>query len=222
MNRAIPRPLAADATAADHLLVRVPVVSNGAWARDARAAALSRQDGAHVYVIGEHGELAGTLSVTKLFAMKEEEPIASHLQRPLVTVRSDEDQERLALAAIRHGLTCVPVADASGRFLGIVPASALLRVLHHEHVEDIDRLAGILRQTEHAAHALEEPPSRRVRERLPWLLVGFAGSALATLIVATFQVALEQRIAVAFFIPGIVYLADAIGTQTEWSMTALK
>jgi magnesium transporter len=45
--------------------------------------------------------------------------------------------------------------------------------------------------------------------------VGLAGSALATWIVATFQVALEQRIAVAFFIPGIVYLADAIGTQTE-------
>jgi magnesium transporter len=32
---------------------------------------------------------------------------------------------------------------------------------------------------------------------------------------AYFESALRSRIAIAFFLPGIVYLADAIGTQTE-------
>jgi magnesium transporter len=32
---------------------------------------------------------------------------------------------------------------------------------------------------------------------------------------AGFQATLESTVAVAFFVPGIVYLADAIGTQTE-------
>jgi magnesium transporter len=116
---------------------------------------------------------------------------------------------------IRHGLAEVPVVDAEDRFVGVVPASALLAVMHHEHVEDIDRLAGIVRQNEHAAQALEEPPTRRVRERLPWLLVGLGGSAVATAVVVGFEKSLEQRVAVAFFIPGIVYLAAAIGMQTE-------
>lgn len=41
------------------------------------------------------------------------------------------------------------------------------------------------------------------------------GSALATAMMTRFEAALALHIAVAFFIPAIVYLADAIGTQSE-------
>src|SRR5690606_40693441 len=40
-------------------------------------------------------------------------------------------------------------------------------------------------------------------------------SMLATFVVAGFETTLEARIAIAFFVPGIVYLADAVGTQSE-------
>jgi magnesium transporter len=56
---------------------------------------------------------------------------------------------------------------------------------------------------------------RRARYRLPWLVVGLVGSLLATTLVAQFEQILETQIAVAFFIPAIVYLADAVGTQSE-------
>lgn len=41
------------------------------------------------------------------------------------------------------------------------------------------------------------------------------GSMVATFIVARFEQALSSKVAIAFFVPGLVYLADAIGTQTE-------
>jgi magnesium transporter len=208
-------PLSADATARDHLWERIRAVSATATVRDARRAAAAVPGVQNVYVVDENGALVGLLPLTSLFDGAEDEGIAARIQRPKATVRDDLDQEHVALTAIRHGLAEVPAVDASGRFVGIVPASALLLVLHHEHVEDVDRLSGVLRQTEHAAMSLEEPPSRRMRERLPWLLVGLAGSAVATAVVVGFEKALEQRVAVAFFMPGIVYLADAIGTQTE-------
>lgn len=63
--------------------------------------------------------------------------------------------------------------------------------------------------------ALEAPAIRRARDRLPWLLVGLLGSMLATFVVSRFEQALAARVAIAFFVPGLVYLADAIGTQTE-------
>lgn len=50
---------------------------------------------------------------------------------------------------------------------------------------------------------------------MPWLLVGLAGSAFATLVMAQFEASLAAQVAIAFFVPGLVYLADAIGTQTE-------
>ena len=207
--------LSADATARDHLWVRVPVISAGVTIGEARRVAAASSGVHSVYVVGDKGELVGLLPLSGLFDRGDDEPVRDGMDRARVTVRDDEDQEHVALAAIRHGLAEVPVVDAEDRFVGVVPASALLAVMHHEHVEDIDRLAGIVRQNEHAAQALEEPPARRVRERLPWLLVGLGGSAVATAVVVGFEKSLEQRVAVAFFMPGIVYLADAIGTQTE-------
>jgi magnesium transporter len=109
----------------------------------------------------------------------------------------------------------VAVVDDSERFLGAVPAPALLAILREEHVEDLHRLAGIQREQRRDRDALVGPPIRRARHRLPWLLVGLAGSMLAAMVMAGFEETLERHVTVAFFVPAIVYLADAIGTQTE-------
>jgi magnesium transporter len=53
------------------------------------------------------------------------------------------------------------------------------------------------------------------RDRLPWLLVGLMGSVLATFVMTRFEHTLQSQVVIAFFVPGLVYLADAIGTQTE-------
>ncbi|HSC94467.1 MAG TPA: magnesium transporter, partial [Burkholderiales bacterium] len=53
------------------------------------------------------------------------------------------------------------------------------------------------------------------RHRLPWLIAGLAGGAVATAAMAGFEATIERVVAVAFFVPALVYLADAIGTQSE-------
>jgi magnesium transporter len=50
---------------------------------------------------------------------------------------------------------------------------------------------------------------------MPWLVAGLALSSFVTAIMASFEGRLEAHLAVAFFIPALVYLTDAIGTQTE-------
>jgi magnesium transporter len=50
---------------------------------------------------------------------------------------------------------------------------------------------------------------------LPWLFLGLLGAIIAADIVGAFERRLEEHVLLAFFIPGIVYLADAVGTQTE-------
>lgn len=51
--------------------------------------------------------------------------------------------------------------------------------------------------------------------RLPWLVVGLVGGLVASIIVSRFELSLRENIALAFFIPVIAYMSDAIGTQTE-------
>jgi magnesium transporter len=125
------------------------------------------------------------------------------------------DQEVAAWRAVQREESSLAVVAADGRFQGIIPPYRLLAVLLHEHDEDMARLAGFSRSMGSARAAVEESVVHRIGHRLPWLLVGLVGAFLAASIVAAFEADIERRVILAFFVPGVVYLADAVGTQTE-------
>ena len=54
-----------------------------------------------------------------------------------------------------------------------------------------------------------------VRLRLPWLIVGLIGGLAISFLVSRFENVLSTNLYLVFFIPVIVYLSDAVGTQTE-------
>jgi magnesium transporter len=109
----------------------------------------------------------------------------------------------------------VAVVDREQQLLGVVPPERLIAILEHEHEEDLARLGGFLAKTGAARTASEEPVARRLWHRLPWLAVGLAGAMLSAGIVAGFEEELERHVLLAFFVPAVVYMADAVGTQTE-------
>ena len=171
-----------------------------------------------VCVIDAEDRLLGVVPMAALLAARDDQPVGEALLADCPRVHPDEDVERVATLALHRGLEAIPVVDRGERLLGVVPTDALLHILRREHVEDLHRLAGITRetyQTRQARQALQAPPLRRVRHRLPWLLVGLTGSMIATFIMTRFEQTLAANMAIAFFVPGLVYLADAIGTQSE-------
>lgn len=204
-------------TAAQHAVTRVPT----ARASETVRAVLARLPGhaydyaGSVYVLDDAARLLGMAHMAQLLAASPEQTILAAARTDFPEVFPETDQEAVASLAIVHGLTAVPVVDRERRLVGVVPPDALFHVLRREHVEDLHRLAGIRRETLRARNAMEAPPMRRARDRLPWLLVGLAGSMLATLVMSWFEAALHAKLAIAFFVPAIVYLADAVGTQSE-------
>lgn len=168
-----------------------------------------------ICVTDNAGRLLGVVPIARLFALEGAVTLHEAMDPAFPRIGPDEDQETAASLALHHGVDALPVIDREGGLLGVMPGQALLQVLRREHVEDLHVLAGIRRETTKARHAIEDPPMRGARHRLPWLVVGLAGGALATAAMATFEATLEKTVAVAFFVPGLVYLADAIGTQSE-------
>jgi magnesium transporter len=124
-------------------------------------------------------------------------------------------QEAAAWKAAHHGESSLAVVDAEGTFKGLVPPPGLLRVMLEQHDEDLARLGGFLSSSRSARHAMDEPIWARLWHRLPWLVLGLLGSAGAALLVRGFETDLASDVRLAYFIPGIVYMADAVGTQTE-------
>jgi magnesium transporter len=195
----------------------VPTVAPGQRAAAVRAELSGRrfQDISHVFVVDD-GRLVGAIPIATLVTAGPHREVRELIEPgacPIVSVA--EDREAAATAAIRQEASALAVCDADGHFRGIVSAGSLMSILRDEHLEDLHHMAGILARSENARRALTAPPGRRAAYRLPWLLMGMAGSAVAILLMSRFESLLATDIALAFFVPAIVYLADAVGTQSE-------
>lgn len=59
------------------------------------------------------------------------------------------------------------------------------------------------------------PVKTLMRMRIPPLIIGLLLGVLLSFITSRFEEVLAHNIKVAFFIPFIVYMADAVGTQTQ-------
>lgn len=65
------------------------------------------------------------------------------------------------------------------------------------------------------ADDLRESVGFLLRLRLPWLIAGLMGGFGASVLISKYEAVLASDVRLAFFLPVIVYLSDAVGTQTE-------
>lgn len=203
-----------------YLAAQVPVCTPGDLAADIRAALVgaghdSVDDIAVCDVAGRPRRLLGLIPVQRLLAAAPHRTAAELMDTDPPVVVEGLDQERAAWKAVHHGESSLAVTDAEGNLRGLVPAPRLLAVLLRAHDEDFARLGGYLASTASARLAAEEPIGRRLWHRLPWLILGLAGAGLSAWLVGLFEGRLTADVRLAFFIPGVIYLADAVGTQTE-------
>jgi magnesium transporter len=203
------------ATAADLMTATVPQAREDATAADAMKLLRSRTwtEVGHVYVVDKAARLVGQVPIERLLTAPPDFRLDLLRGDPPLIVRVGDNAETVALLAVERHDADVAVLDEPGRFMGAIPIGRPLALLHEEHVDDILRMGGLA-----AFHPT--PPevggiARIVRARVPWLLIGLAGGFSAGGVASLFESSLKDNIALAFFLPLVVYMADAVGTQTE-------
>lgn len=198
---------------------RVPVASPDATVADIERILLQQashfESMGYIYIVDGGHKLVGVISVREVFRCPQKTPISQVMVKDLIAVLPQTDQERLAHLAMEYEIKAVPVNDPEGRFLGAVLPDTILKILYHELSEDMLRLAGIKRAAAMFDNVLAVPLVKSVEHRLPWLLIGLLGGILAAKIVGWFEVTLARNLILAAFIPLMVYMADAVGTQME-------
>lgn len=158
--------------------------------------------------------LIGMISIEELFAADAGASALEIMDPDPPVIAPDIDQETAAAKAVEHQESSLGVVDGEGMFFGLIPPRRMLNVLLDEHREDVARLGGYLHQSSTARVASEEALAHRYWHRLPWLLIGLLAAMLAAAIVAAFEGGLAAHLELVFFIPGIVYIAGAVGNQT--------
>jgi magnesium transporter len=200
----------------DLVVEDVPRATTGKTLGEVRSLLLGhRSVNAPAVAVMDGDRLAGLLAIEDLLSAPDAERTDDLMDPDPPRAQSLLDQEVAAWQVVSANEHTVVVEDRDGRFIGLVPPYRLLGVVAAEHEEDLARLGGFLHDTSEARRASREAVARRLIHRLPWLIVGLVGALLSAVIVAGYERTLTRNVALAFFLPGIVYMADAVGTQTE-------
>lgn len=203
------------ATAGQLAVSEVPRATPTSLAGEVRASLAGGSFASATEIAVLDGErFVGLVPVERVLAADDETSIRN-LAVDAPAVSADADIEVATRQAARAGVRCLAVVDEERRFQGLVPADRLLHVLELEHEEDLARLGGFLSRSRVARIAAEEAVPRRLRHRLPWLGIGLAGAMASVAVVGSFEAQIRQVVLLAFFVPAVVYMADAVGTQTE-------
>lgn len=169
----------------------------------------------YIYVIDRTGKLLNVISIKELFRSPSTKKNSDFSQKKLVTVRAHTDQERVALLALEHRLKAVPVVDKDDHLVGVVPSDEILKILDTENIEDALRFAGVSYFDKTPYEAITAPAVSQARARLVWLILGLVGGLVAAGIVSFFENAIKTELTLAMFMPLVVYMSDAVGTQTQ-------
>lgn len=173
-----------------------------------RAQARTLESIAAVYVVDEATRLLGVTPIGDVLTAGEWQQAREFMQTALVTVAPESDQSEVACLVARYDLSAVPVADGSGRLLGIVTVDDAIDVLVEEFNADYLRLAG-----SDAEEMERRTPAQVARLRLPWLLGTMAIELCAGLVIARFANVLQQVILLASFMPVISAISGNVGLQ---------
>jgi len=168
----------------------------------------------YVYVVDD-GKLVGVFSIKEIFKKQGDIKVKSFMETAVVNAGPEDDQEKVAILAIKHELKAIPIIKKNREFLGIIPSDVILDILHKEHVEDVLYAAGLYKVKDFSTKINELSSKILAKMRLPWLIIGLFGGILAAEVVTLFEGPLSEHFILAAFIPLIVYMSAAAGSQTQ-------
>ena len=149
----------------------------------------------YLYVVDRDDHLVGVTSLRQLLLSRPSQTLGEIMQKSVIKVHVDTDQEEVAAQAARYDLLAVPVVDDQNRLVGIVTVDDIIDVVKEEATEDLFKLAG-----SSDGELLYEERALRV-----------AGLRL----LQYFQLKFVDALFLLAFVPVIMGLGGSIGSQTS-------
>ncbi|MEJ6395285.1 magnesium transporter [Gymnodinialimonas sp. 2305UL16-5] len=123
-------------------------------------------------------------------------------------IPANQPEEEVAYAFNQYHLISAPVVDDDGRLVGVITIDDAMIVLDMEAEEDLLRLAGVGEES-----SLSDSVWGTTKQRFPWLFVNLITSILASLVIAQFEEAIAQIVALAVLMPIVASMGGNAGTQ---------
>lgn len=163
----------------------------------------------YLYVVDEDGRLVGVTSLRQLLLTPPDKTLREIMNRSVIKVSTETDQEEVAQLAARYDLLAIPVTDEHSKLQGIVTVDDIIDVVKEEATEDFYKLVG----TSDDELLYQERSLKVARIRMPWVLLNVGGLLVAGLLLRHFQVSLEEALFLLTFVPVVMGMGGNVGSQ---------
>ncbi|WP_300062142.1 magnesium transporter [uncultured Roseobacter sp.] len=162
----------------------------------------------HIVLVDPRLHPIGNVTLGKLMRSKRETRLIDIQEETFQTIPVLQDESDVAYAFNQYHLISAPVVDDEERLIGVITIDDAMAVLDEEHEEDILRLAGV------GEGSLSDRVVETTKQRLPWLAVNLVTAIAASLVIAQFEAAIAQIVALAVLMPIVASMGGNAGTQS--------
>ncbi|MEO9897197.1 MAG: magnesium transporter [Paracoccaceae bacterium] len=163
----------------------------------------------HIVLVDPRLHPIGNVTLGSLMRSPRNVPLVDLIEEVFEVIPALQSESDVAYAFNQYHLISAPVVDEEGRLIGQVTIDDAMGVLDEEHEEDILRLAGVGEES-----ALSDTIIETTKQRVPWLAVNLITSVLASLVIAQFEEAITQFVALAVLMPIVASMGGNAGTQS--------
>ena len=162
-----------------------------------------------VFIVNTTNHLVGVLPLRKFILAHPTDLVETVMDRQVISVRADLDQEQVAQMFKKYDLISLPVVNGEGCLLGRITVDDVVDVMEEEATEDIYKLAGLDEEEE-----VLDSPWQSIRLRLPWLALNLVTTTLSALVIAFFEGTIQQIAIAAAFMTIVAAQGGNAGVQT--------
>jgi len=167
------------------------------------------EDVYYIFVVDQAKVLRGQVTIRQLLLADPAQKMESLMAPPALAVRVDEDQELVAQNFQKYDIQTAPVIDGHGHLLGRITFDDIMDVVHEETDRDFYRLAGSSEEEVYTSG-----PLKIATLRMPWLLFNLTGGFITSAILSYFEVSFTNILVLVPFVPMIMGLSGAVGSQS--------
>jgi magnesium transporter len=163
----------------------------------------------HMVLVDPRLRPTGNVTLGKLMSTPREVALQSLVEETFHIIPVLQEEGDVAYAFNQYHLISAPVVDENDRLVGVITIDDAMAVLDEENEEDILRLAGVDGESRLSDRVIDT-----TKRRFPWLAVNLATAVLASLVIAQFEAAISEIVALAVLMPIVASMGGNAGTQS--------
>ncbi|KUF11201.1 magnesium transporter [Pseudoponticoccus marisrubri] len=163
----------------------------------------------HIVLVDPKLRPVANVTLGRLMASRRDVLLRSIAEETFHTIPATRDEGEVAYAFNQYHLISAPVVDENERLVGMITIDDAMAVLDEENEEDILRLAGVDEESR-----LSDTVVDTTKRRFPWLAVNLVTAVMASLVIAQFEAAIAQVVALAVLMPIVASMGGNAGTQS--------